>query len=300
MNNLLLMQEKKKKNSINFLYSVVALKCLCHIKVEQRLVVDGILSQVEAYVHAGLHFNTQSNAIIGQYTFYLTGCRAHEATTCPSHESYAVEYAFQPIALIGINHLTVFCHDYVRRLVAILPLVVAAQVEWSSGKNILVEWHIAKDIFRLGRPGKNFTVAKAFILSVIYLQTIEVIIASQKFVVHHAPEVEIHPLVGIGRNIAAIISQQEADAGVEVLIAVAIAACGFVGRLVYQELGRLRYLVVIDVYLRTGKDVAVSHTEEEPGIELDATVTILARAVAADIVFVSGIPQTVEIGRAHV
>ena len=35
-------------------------KCFRHVEVEQRLIVDRIFTQIEAYVHAGLHFDAQS------------------------------------------------------------------------------------------------------------------------------------------------------------------------------------------------------------------------------------------------
>ena len=50
--------------------------------------------------------------------------------------------------------------------------------------------------------------------------------------------------------------------------------------------GRLRDVVIVDVYLRTGKYIAVAQAEQEPGVELYAAVTVLARGVAADIIFV--------------
>ena len=53
--------------------------------------------------------------------------------------------------------------------------------------------------------------AQRFVLAVVYLQTVEVVVASQEFLVHHASEVEIHAAIGIGGYVACIISQQETD-----------------------------------------------------------------------------------------
>ena len=54
-------------------------------------------------------------------------------------------------------------------------------------------------------------------------------------------------------------------------------------------------MVVIDVYLRTGKDIAVAQPEQEPGIDLHAAVTVLAGAVAAYVVSVGLIAESVEV-----
>ena len=59
--------------------------------------------------------------------------------------------------------------------------------------------------------------------------------------------------------------------------------------------GGVGYLVVVDVYLRTGEDVAFSQTEQEPRVDLYAAVTVFAGTVAADIILVGTVTDAVEV-----
>ena len=61
--------------------------------------------------------------IVGQYTLYLAGSGAHEAAAGPGYKTYVVEHPLHPSAAVGIEHLSVLCHDHMRGLVAILPHV---------------------------------------------------------------------------------------------------------------------------------------------------------------------------------
>ena len=51
-------------------------------------------------------------------------------------------------------------HDHVRGLVAILPHVVAAQVERRSGEGILRQWDVAEHVLGLCRPRKHPALAQ--------------------------------------------------------------------------------------------------------------------------------------------
>ena len=59
--------------------------------------------------------------------------------------------------------------------------------------------------------------------------------------------------------------------------------------------GRVGYLVVVDVYLRAGKDVAFSQAEQEPRVDLYAAVTVFAGTVASDVIFVRAVTDAVEV-----
>ena len=64
-------------------------------------------------------------------------------------------------------------------------------------------------------------------------------------------QIQIHTTVGVGRDVTAVVCQQETEAVVEVVIAISRTACLFVRGFVHQELAGLRQVVVIDVDLRS-------------------------------------------------
>ena len=97
--------------------------------------------------------------------------------------------------------------------------VVTSEIERSTAESVFVERDVAKYVFRLCRPGKHAAFAQSLVLAVVYLQAVEIIVASQEFLVHHAAEVEVHAPIGVGGHIACVVSQQETDTGTEVLIA---------------------------------------------------------------------------------
>ena len=147
----------------------------------------------------------------------------------------------------------------------------------------------------MGGPCKHTAFAQRFVLAVVYLQTVEVVVASQEFLVHHASEVEIHAAIGIGGNVSAVIGQQEADTGIEILVSFVRSSGCFVRRFVHQIFGWFRDVVVIYIYLRSGEYVAVAQAEQEPGVELDAAVAILTGSVAPDIILVRAVAQAIEV-----
>ncbi|EGF53248.1 conserved domain protein [Bacteroides clarus YIT 12056] len=206
-----------------------------------------------------------------------------------------MQQAFHPVAAVGVYHLAVFGHDDVRGFITILSHVVAAQVERGTGQRILGEGDIAEYVLALRGPGEYLAVAYGLVLAVVQFQTVEIVVAAERLAVHHAPEVQIHALVGIGGDIAAVVGQEEAEAGVEVLVTVGCTAgCHVVG-LFDEMFGGVGYLVVVDVYLRTGEDVAFSQTEQEPRVDLYAAVTVFAGTVAADIILVGTVTDAVEV-----
>ena len=84
-----------------------------HIEVEQRLVVDRVLAQVQADIHAGLYLDAETYAIVGQHAFYLARVGAHEADAAPYDESQMVDDALQPALFVRVEHLAVFGHHQV-------------------------------------------------------------------------------------------------------------------------------------------------------------------------------------------
>ena len=54
-------------------------------------------------------------------------------------------------------------------------------------------------------------------------------------------------------------------------------------------------MVVIDVDLRSGKDIAVAQPEEEPGVDLYAAVPVFAGTVASYIIFIGIIADAVKV-----
>ncbi len=141
----------------------------------------------------------------------------------------------------------------------------------------------------------TFAVAYGLVPAVVQFQTVEVVVTAESLAVHHAPEIQVYTLVGVGGNVAAVVSEEEAETGVEVLVAVGrTAGCHVVG-LFDEMLGRVAYLVVVDVYLRAGKDVAFSQAEQEPRVDLYAAVTVFAGTVASDVIFVRAVTDAVEV-----
>ena len=69
----------------------------------------------------------------------------------------------------------------------------------------------------------------------------------------------------------------------------------FVRGFVHQELAGLRQVVVIDVDLRSGKDIAVAQSEKEPGVDLHAAVPVFAGTVASYIIFIGIIADAVKV-----
>lgn len=206
-----------------------------------------------------------------------------------------IEHAFQPGAFIGIYHLTVFGHDYVGRFIAILPHVISPQVKRSSCQDILCQGYITEHVFALSSPGNDLALTDSLILAIVYFQAIEIVITSKKFSIHHSPEIQVRAAIGIGGNVSAVIGQQEADTGIEILVSFVRSSGCFVRRFVHQIFGWFRDVVVIYIYLRSGEYVAVAQAEQEPGVELDAAVAILTGSVAPDIILVRAVAQTIEV-----
>ena len=81
--------------------------------------------------------------------------------------------------------------------------------------------------------------AYGLVLAVVQFQTVEVVVTAESLAVHHAPETGIF-LVGVGGNVAAVVSEEEAETGVEVLVAVGrTASCHVVGLFDEMQEGRL-------------------------------------------------------------
>ena len=197
-----------------------------------------------------MDFDAQTYTVVGQYAFNLAHGGAHETASGPGHEADVMQQAFYPVAAVGVYHLAVFGHDNVRGFVAILSHVVAAQVERRSDQGVLGEGDIAEYVLALRGPGEYLAVAYGLVLAVVQFQTVEVVVTAESLAVHHAPEIQVYTLVGVGGNVAAVVSEEEAETDVEVLVAVGrTAGCHVVG-LFDEMLGRVGYLVVVDVYLR--------------------------------------------------
>ena len=54
-------------------------------------------------------------------------------------------------------------------------------------------------------------------------------------------------------------------------------------------------MVVIDVDLRSGKDIAVAQSEKEPGVDLHAAVPVFAGTVASYVIFIGIIADAVKV-----
>lgn len=54
-------------------------------------------------------------------------------------------------------------------------------------------------------------------------------------------------------------------------------------------------MVVIDVDLRSGKDIAVARRKKEPGVDLHAAVPVFAGTVASYIIFIGIIADAVKV-----
>lgn len=158
---------------------------------------------------------------------------------------------------------------------------------WVSGM------FLPKTFFRLGGPGDNLAFAHLLVLPVVQFQSVEVPVAAENLVVHHAPEVQVDSLVGVGRHVAAVVCQQETDTRVEILVSVGITSGRLIAFVVYQSLGRLGEVVVVDVNLRAGKEVAVAQAEQKPGVDLYAAVAVSAGRIASDVVPVGGISDVI-------
>ena len=107
--------------------------------------------------------------------------------------------------------------------------------------------------FSLCCPSNDLTFPDSLILTIVYLQAIKVFIAPEKFGIHHSTEIEVHARVGIGGNVTAVISQQKTESGIEILVAFSSPSGCLVGWLVYQIFGGFCYIVIVDVYLWSGK-----------------------------------------------
>ena len=95
-------------------------------------------------------------------------------------------------------------------------------------------------------------------MTIVYLQAIKVFIAPEKFGIHHSTKIEVHARVGIGGNITAVVSQQKTKSGIEILVTFLGTSGCLVGRFVYQIFGRFCNIVIVDVYLWSGKYIAVA------------------------------------------
>ena len=132
-------------------------------------------------------------------------------------------------------------------------------------------------------------------MAVVYLQTVEVIVASEGFVVHHSTKIQVGPPISIGGNVTGVIRQQETDSGTEIGVAVLRATGSNVRWLLYHPCGRFSDLVIIEVDLRTGKEVTFPQTEQEPRIHLDTAITVFAGVFTARIVLVGAVSDAVEV-----
>ena len=269
-------------------------KRLRHVEVEQCLVVHRILAQVQADVHAGLHLDAQADAVVGQHALDAHRVGPHEAASAPHHEAQVADDALQPRLLVGVEHLAVFGHHHVRGLVAVLPLVIPAQVEGRARQGVLRQGDmLAEDVLRLCRPGDDLAPPHFLVLPVVQLQAVEVVLAPEYLVVHHAAEVQVHPPVGVGGHVAAVVRQEEAQSGVKVFVPVSVAPRGHVVRLLRQVFARLGEVVVVDVNLRSREEVALAQAEEEPRIDLHPAIPVAAGGVAPQIVPVRVVPDAV-------
>lgn len=273
----------------------IYLKGLRHIEVEEILLVNQVSAEVETDIHAGLHFDADSGAEVGEHPLYPAGVRPHESASAPCHETEMADHLFYPARLVGIEHLAVFGHHDVRRLIAILPHVITTEVERSSAQGILVQRHVSEYVFRLCRPGDDLAPAHRFILPVVYFKAVEFIVTAEEFLIHHPPEIKIDTPIGIGGNVPRIIRQQKTESGAEIAVSVRCSSCGHVVGLVYKIFRRFGYFVIVDVYLRAGKEIAFAQTEQEPGIYLYAAITVLAGRIAPYIIFIGIIADAIEV-----
>ena len=61
----------------------IYLKGLRHIEVEEILLVNQVSAEVETDIHAGLHFDADSGAEVGEHPLYPAGVRPHESASAP-------------------------------------------------------------------------------------------------------------------------------------------------------------------------------------------------------------------------
>ncbi|EEC53510.1 hypothetical protein BACEGG_02430 [Bacteroides eggerthii DSM 20697] len=157
------------------------------------------------------------------------------------------------------------------------------------------EGDVAEHVFALRCPGEHLAAAYGLVLAVVHFQSVEVVVAAKRLAVHHTPEVKVDAFVSVGGDIAAVVGKEEAQAGVEVLVtACRTAGCHVVG-FFYEMFGGIGDFVVVDVHLGAGKHVAFAQTEQKPGIDLYAAVTIFAGAVATDVILVRIVAYAVEV-----
>ena len=264
-----------------------------HVEVKQILSVDGISAQIQPDVHARLHFYTQSHAEVGKHPFDASGVGAHKAAARPGHISQVVDNFLEPVAAVRIEHLAIFHHGQVGRLVAILSHVVSSEVEGRSAECVAVQRDVAKCVFGLYGPCQHLSFTYGQILPVVQFQPVKFFIAAQKFFVKQSPDVQIYTAVGIGRDVTCIIGQQESHAGTDVRVSVGITAGCNVGRVLYHALGRFRKTVVAEIDLRSGKQMGISDAEEKLWIQLYALTAILTGTVTACVVAVRAVSYTV-------
>ena len=70
----------------------IYLKGLRHIEVEEILLVNQVSAEVETDIHAGLHFDADSGAEVGEHPLYLAGVRPHESASAPCHETEMADH----------------------------------------------------------------------------------------------------------------------------------------------------------------------------------------------------------------
>ena len=112
-----------------------------------------------------------------------------------------------------------------RGLVAELSHVIAAKVERGSAQYIFRQGDVSECVFALHGPGENFPLSDRFVLTVVYLQTVKIIVTSESFAVHHPPKIEVSAPIGIGRHIARVVGQQESESRTEIGVSMFRAAC---------------------------------------------------------------------------
>ena len=182
-----------------------------------------------------------------------------------------------------------------RGLVAKLPHIVTTKVERGSAKHIFRQRNISKCVFALHCPGYHLATAYCFVLAVVDFQTVKVIIASEYLIIHHSPEVEVGSAICICRNIACVIRQQETEPGAEIFVSVFCTSCRYIRGFVNHSGSRFGNFIIVQIDLGTRENVALSQTEQEPWVYLDAAVTVFAGIFSTFIIFISGIADAIKI-----
>ena len=182
-----------------------------------------------------------------------------------------------------------------RGLVAELSHVIAAKVERGSAQYIFRQRNVSECVFALYGPGENFPFSDRFVLTVVYLQTVKIVVTSESFAVHHPPKVEVSAPIGIGGHIACVVGQQESESRTEIGVSMLRTACCDIRRLLNHSRRRFGNLVVVQVNLRTCEEIAFPQPEQKPRIHLNTAISVFTRIFPSRIVLVCVISDTVEV-----